>query len=121
MNSDVRPVPGFPGYAVSRDGRIFSSRPWRGTHTRELRGWLDGKGYRTVFLCSGAGKPRVARSVHSVVAEAFHGPRPGRLDIRHLDGVKTNCAADNLRYGTRSENERDKARHGVGRNRRAAA
>jgi hypothetical protein len=52
------------------------------------------------------------RSIPSV-AEAFHGPRPVGLEVRHLDGDSLNNAASNLRYGTRTENLLDAVEHGT--------
>lgn len=46
------------------------------------------------------------RTVHSLVAEAFLGPRPEGYDIDHIDGNKTNNTAENLRYVTHTENMR---------------
>ena len=56
------------------------------------------------------------RKVHTLVALAFLGERPAGLDARHLDGDKTNNAVSNLAWGTRSENEHDKVRHGTHQN-----
>lgn len=112
--TEWRQVPGAPDYDVSDDGRIFSRR--RGSN-RELNGWLDKKGYRKVFLYDDSGK-RLERFVHAVVCEAFHGPRPVGQDVRHLDGDKVRNTVDNLRYGSRSENELDKVRHGTHQNAR---
>lgn len=112
-----RPVPGFPGYYASPDGRVFSNRPWRGsTARRELAGGIARTGYRQIVLCDGA--HRRTREVHAIVAEAFHGPRPHGMDVRHLDGDKTNNAASNLRYGSRTENHLDSVRHGTHSNAR---
>jgi len=35
------------------------------------------------------------------------------MHTRHLDGNKKNCRLDNLRYGTASENVRDRIEHGI--------
>ncbi|MDX3713446.1 HNH endonuclease signature motif containing protein [Streptomyces europaeiscabiei] len=56
--------------------------------------------------------------MHQIVAAAFLGPRPDGHDVRHLDGNPLNSALSNLSYGTRSENELDKARHGTNPNAR---
>lgn len=50
--------------------------------------------------------------VHSLVAEAFLGPRPPCLQVRHLDGDGKNNVVKNLEYGTQSQNEADKLKHG---------
>lgn len=50
---------------------------------------------------------------HRIVLEIFHGPCPPGHEARHLDGDRTNNAADNLAWGTPVENARDKERHGT--------
>jgi len=51
--------------------------------------------------------------VHQLVATAFIGPCPTGHEVLHGDGRKAHNAIANLRYGTRSENEADKLRHGT--------
>ena len=51
-------------------------------------------------------------TVHRIVARAYLGRRPAGMDVRHLDGVKTNNRVWNLAYGTRKENMDDNLRHG---------
>lgn len=53
------------------------------------------------------------RYVHDLVAEAFLGPKPQGLEVCHGDNNTRNNAASNLRYATRSENHRDKRKHGT--------
>lgn len=108
-----KPIPGFPGYFVSDAGRVVSHI--RG-QARELRGGYTGEGYRKVVLCNG--EHRLGRKVHQIVAEAFHGPCPDGMEVRHRNGDKTQNAASNLRYGTRSENTFDQVEHGVHANAR---
>lgn len=99
-----RPVAAFPGYEVSSLGRIR----WR---HRIRKAVLDTKGYpRVSFWVDG--KSRYVY-VHKIVAEAFLGPRPTGMVIRHMDGKNGNVAAGNLEYGTSVENEADKAAHGT--------
>lgn len=52
------------------------------------------------------------RGAHTIAAEQTFGPRPDGLDTRHLCGFRLCCNPAHLSYGTRSENERDKVRHG---------
>lgn len=113
---DWRPALGFPGYFVSSLGRVRSHRRCQDPAGRILRGWLDKDGRRKVFVYDESG--RVERFVHVLVAEAFHGPRPEGMDTRHLNGDKTDNRPENLRFGSRSENELDKVRHGTHQNAR---
>lgn len=114
MSEIWKPIPGYEGiYEVSDLGNVRSlDRLCEGRDGRLEIHW--GKllkpqtlynGYQEVYLSDRArtGK-RKHRTVHSLVAEAFLGPRPGNADIMHLDGNRTNNKAWNLQYGTRSEN-----------------
>ncbi|MET7939671.1 HNH endonuclease signature motif containing protein [Streptomyces sp. NPDC005302] len=50
---------------------------------------------------------RRSRSVHSLIAEAFHGPRPSdEYDADHVSRVRTDNCASNLRWLPASENRR---------------
>lgn len=106
MNREAwRPVIGYERlYSVSDRGRVRSKRSGR------IVGSKSGK-YRMVWLIDGA--RRKHPKVRTVVAEAFHGPRPAGRVIRHLDGNELNNRADNLAYGTIAENRDDDLRHGV--------
>lgn len=112
------PVVGLPGerwlpivgweslYQVSDLGRVYSVRKGR------FIGWTTGNGYRLATLCDGEGNDE-QQYIHVLVAEAFIGPKPPGEEVRHLDGTRTNNVWTNLAWGTRSENMRDKERHGT--------
>lgn len=108
------PIQGWPGYFISDLGRVKSQRPrWGGDRTpRFLSPGYGGGGYATVVLTSDV-RPNRTHNVHSLVAEAFIGPRPDGLEVRHLDGDPANCQLSNLRHGTPSENAYDRVRHGT--------
>lgn len=111
---EYRDIPGFPGYRVGSDGSVWSCRvhggirpPWRLLCPGNRKGdvsylvvnlWRQGKGYM--------------RYVHRLVLTAFRGPgQPGAVAC-HVDGNSLNNRVDNLRWGSRKENEADKDRHG---------
>lgn len=104
-----RPVVGFPDYEVSSLGRVVSRRT---KVPKEMRGTVSSCGYPKVFLTGPDGK-YYNRFNHRLVMEAFVGPKPAGHETRHLDGDKFNNAVSNLAYGTSSENELDKVRHGT--------
>lgn len=92
-------------YSVTEDGRLLCGRSGR-----EIKQEMDRR-YRRVCLAVDGMKSTV--SVHTIVARAFHGPRPEGMVVRHLDGDSRNNRADNLAYGTHRQNEDDKRLHGT--------
>lgn len=91
------PIADAPNYTVSDTGEVRNEKTGR-TLSPFNRGY---SGHLAVDLPCGR------RSVHQLVAEAFHGPRPAGLDTRHLDNDPTNNTPANLAYGTRSQNVLD--------------
>ena len=101
-------------YEVSDQGRIRSlPRPTpRGVQGgRVLKPARLGPGYQTVTL-SGNGL-RVHRLVHQLVLRSFVGEPEEGQEVRHLNGVRGDNRLENLDWGTSSENEADKRRHGT--------
>ncbi|WP_299315526.1 NUMOD4 motif-containing HNH endonuclease [uncultured Halomonas sp.] len=121
MKEIWRDVPGYEGrYEVSDKGRVRSRDRQVEATTRQgttyysrRRGRLLRPGRMNAFghLSVAIGKGN-SRTVHSLVMEAFIGPRPDGFDIRHLNGDGSDNRLVNLEYGSRSENNRDIARHG---------
>jgi hypothetical protein len=102
-------VPGHPGYEISSTGQLRYGDVI-------IRSWVAGNGYRYVRFYKtlrhvGA---RFERTIHSLVCEAFHGPKPTpRHEVRHLNGYSLDNAASNLAWGTPRENRLDSVRHGT--------
>lgn len=109
-----RPAVGYEGlYEVSSIGRVRSidrivpdGRRFRGA----MRRCPLSHGRRMVKLSKRG--PKLFH-VHVLIATAFHGPRPPGQEVRHLDGDALNNCADNLAWGTKSENTLDQVRHGT--------
>lgn len=109
-----RDIPGYEGkYQASNLGRVRSVGHYvqRWVKGRVLRPRIRERGYPVVTL-SGAGP----KDVHQLVALAFLGPKEKGQQVRHLNGDKLDARAENLAYGTQSENERDKFRYAEKRN-----
>jgi hypothetical protein len=120
------PVVGYEGaYEVSDLGRVRSldriviqATRGGGTAPHTYPGTIMGQhigtaGYLDVTLCRSS-RHKTWR-VHTVVAEAFLGPRPEGLWILHGPlGPLVNTVA-NLRYGTPAENSADEIRDGTRR------
>ena len=61
-------------------------------------------GYHVVGISIG-GKVKT-RSVHSLVAEAFHGPRPDGHVVNHKNSIRTDNRPENLEWVTPQQNVR---------------
>lgn len=112
MEEEWRPVVGYEGsYAVSSLGRV-KSLPRKGVRRERVLSANPGaQGYPVVSLwANGSGRDV---TVHSLVAQAFIGPRPEGADVAHRDGSRTNNSVDNLRYLSRRENLLEAVEHGT--------
>jgi hypothetical protein len=98
----------FPKYRVRADGSVISEVH---RQPRVLKPIRAGE-YLGLSLADATGTIRRVY-VHRLVAEAFYGPPPAGHEVRHLDGNRYNNAATNVCWGARSENARDKNRHGT--------
>ena len=121
--TEWRSVPGWgDSYRVSSAGevrsvdRVIATRigpqRWKG---RALKPFRPNAGKHNPYLAvrlsyEGQGG---WRSIHSLVAAAFIGPRPEGLEVRHVDGDYLHNATSNLVYGTTSENALDSVKHGT--------
>jgi hypothetical protein len=115
MSEEWRTIPDAPAYEVSSIGRV---RSWVGpggatgrrrlSTPRVLKQNLGPNGYYR--LKTGGSSVRL---VAHLVAAAFLGQRPDGMEIRHLNGVRTDNRVENLAYGTRSENQLDRLLHGT--------
>lgn len=111
-----RPIPDFHGYEASDQGRIRSvDRYVTGSdgHRRLRRGKVlspasDGLGRLHVPLPG-----RKTRRVHRLVLEAFVGPCPDGMEACHANDRPSDNRLVNLRWDTRSENQRDSIRNGT--------
>ena len=126
METIWKPVLSYEGlYEVSNTGRVRSCTKTISSYGgrryikpgRELKLIPDKDGYGRVNLSKNGTAKR--KHVHVLVLEAFGGPRPGGCVCRHLDGNPKNNNAENLAWGTPSENHRDcydyGGRHGRGK------
>ena len=110
-------IPGYPGYAASADGRIWSYwEPGRWKRRLKIPRQLSthinkDTGYEMARVKRRNGKFYTV-AVHTLVLLAFKGPANGRL-ARHGPNGKGDNSSDNLSWGTSEENARDKFRDGT--------
>ena len=98
-----------PRFSVSTLGRVIVNYNCRGYPCvwRLNKTSPDGHGYKTLQW------QRRRFFVHREVLRAFAGKAPKGYEACHNDGVSTNNSLSNLRWDTRSSNERDKITHGT--------
>lgn len=113
----LRRLKDFPGYAVSRDGRVWGCK---GTHNdivpwRELRLRVDPYGYPLIGLWRD--KKQVMKKVHRLVWDAYNGCLPVGMTVNHKDGDKTNNAIENLEVLSQSDNMKHAWKTGLMKNR----
>lgn len=112
-----KPVYGYEGfYEVSDQGRVRSVDriDRRGVFRKGVEKAQPANvqtGYKMVSLWKDGVEKQ--RTVHSVVIEAFEGPRPEGAQVCHNDGTRDNNALENLRYDTPSGNVKDRRLHGT--------
>ena len=98
----------YPGYLVGSHGAILSIKG----KPRLLNGSFA-SGYKSVALRRRDGILKM-RYVHHVVSEIYKGYRPDpSFDCCHNDGSRTNNNTLNLRWDTKSRNNKDKSIHGT--------
>ena len=114
ITEEWRPIPGYESrYEVSSLGRVRSWLTYRGKPgPRILKPVIKPNGGHLNYALTSADGALRFHTGHRLVLSAFVGPLPAGLETRHLDGDPTNNALSNLRYGTKSENCRDRVDHG---------
>jgi len=111
-----RSIKEFEGlYEVSDWGRVRSLQRITASGLRGgkiLGARLSGKAQRPKVGLSKDGVV-TEREVHSLVLEAFIGPRPPGHEACHNDGNRLNNVLANLRWDSRAANHADSVRHGT--------
>lgn len=115
---DVRCVPGFRGYAVSREGRIFSCKISTQTykkHINELTWKVMRKANSRYVVCLYVDKAKRNQTVTRalVLAMAYlPPPEPGQDRVRHRNDICDDDRLENLVWGTAKDNSQDSLRNG---------
>ena len=103
------PIYEFPGYYINDCGDVLSF--YRRTYPIVLAQWPNQHGHRYVHLRRRDGSSQKVL-VHRLIAQSYI-PNPENLPIvRHLDDDPTNNCADNLGWGTQTDNVQDCIRNG---------
>ena len=104
-----------PGYEVSNLGYVRSWRSKNGVGKAKTPRLIKQIAKTGGYLSVGMSMPEkvIWRTVHVLVATAFHGKRPFGLLFCHKDGNKANNVAENLRWDTDESNRQDQLTHGT--------
>lgn len=118
MDEIWKPVPSVPEIMASSQGRVwvqptkgrmptggvrvYFSAPTFGFEDKTATGRADAPKRRILRV----GRLRKTFKVHQLICEAFHGPKPfDTAVVLHLDEDPSNNAPENLRWGSRKENQ----------------
>lgn len=100
-------VPGYPAYAITRNGVVYVK------HTGRIMSQFNNhSGYKFVGLTNENGRKHL--KIHRLVMMAFR-PVEGmdKLQVNHKDGNKANNSLDNLEWCTGLENIRHARKTGL--------
>lgn len=103
---ELRQVRDFPNYYAGSDGYVYSRFRDR---WRKLTGQHNAQGYYHVRLYSADSQK--TRTVHRIIATAFHGERPEGMQCCHNNGDKYDNRPQNLRWDTPRANAADRIKH----------
>ena len=90
-------IKAYPNYGITREGNVISLRTGR-----PLKPGISKDGYARVSL-SRDGKTHT-HTIHSLMADAFLGPRPEGWQVDHLNHNRSDNRLENLEYVTPLEN-----------------
>lgn len=93
----------IPLYSISNLGRVKNIKT-----NRILKPGLLSTGYHYVHLCMN--KTKYKRKIHKLVAEMFLENPLNKRCVDHINNIKTDNRAINLRYATHSENGMNKSK-----------
>lgn len=109
---EVKTIPGFPNYAISKDGKVWS-KPRRRSSKRGI--WIKSRQTNCGYIHCGLYQDNQVHWVliHRLVLETYVGSCPDGMETRHLNGVRTDNRLDNLCWGIKKENMKDIVHHGT--------
>lgn len=103
-------IDGWTGkYQISNLGRVKTLNYKRTKKEKIMTGITDIRGYKSIsFREGGAGSKQKHFLIHRLVAKKFVPNPDNKPFVNHIDGDRSNNAAKNLEWVTRSENEMHK-------------
>jgi len=108
----MKQVFGFSGYLITKNGRVWSEPKKHRTFGKWLKPRIDTKNY--LFVSLRKNSRTYNKSIHRLVLETYISPCPDGMECRHLNGNSKDNRLINLTWGTKSENQKDRIKHGTG-------
>jgi len=113
MNTNLKPIPGFPDYSITQDGRVWS-RDRKSKSGTSIKGkWLKLTVNSDGYFCVGLSLQEKSKvyTIHTLMLTTYVGPRLGDQVCRHLNGNPLDNRLTNLTWGTQKENMADSVKH----------
>jgi hypothetical protein len=93
-------IQGFEDYLIYQDGRVWSKKG----KGKFLKPRDDGQGYHKVILY---GEIKKQFKVHRLVAEHYIPNPENKLEVDHINRIRSDNRVENLRWTTKSENQQN--------------
>ena len=111
----MKQIQGFPDYKIDENGVVYSfakraNRPKPTIPT--VKSQFLTRGYPAVDLRKDGRSCK--KYVHNLLLETFVCKRPKGYQGRHLNGIRKDIRLCNLKWGTASQNQLDRNKHGTG-------
>ena len=97
-----RLISGYDNYEISSHGRVRNN-----TNGRMLKIQTNNHGYKNIVLTKK--EQRKTHKIHQLVAFAFLDKKNEHTEVDHIDHNKNNNMVDNLRWTTKSGNQRNRS------------
>lgn len=113
MQEEWKPSSWHSDYEVSSFGNVRSWRPSGNSRSRpknpKIMSQWNSNGYKAVTFSINQKTKHFL--VHTLVAQAFIGPKKSGMVVCHIDDNRANNHVNNLKYGTYSDNGKDAVRN----------